>query len=92
LISTGVVTAAPLLFFGAATQRIPLTTIGILQYLAPTLQLLLGVLVYNEPFSTTQLIGFSAIWTALVIYTVDSFVAVRHYRAISPQRKINEQG
>ncbi|MDW8405965.1 EamA family transporter RarD, partial [Chloroflexus sp.] len=51
LISTGVVTAAPLLFFGAATQRIPLTTIGILQYLAPTLQLLLGVLVYGEPFS-----------------------------------------
>ncbi len=84
LISTGVVTAAPLLFFGAATQRIPLTTIGILQYLAPTLQLLLGVLVYNEPFSTVQLIGFSAIWTALVIYTGDSILAARRYRPITP--------
>ena len=84
LISTGVVTAAPLLFFGAATRRIPLTMIGILQYLAPTLQLLLGVLVYGEPFSTAQLIGFSAIWTALVIYTGDSILAARRYQPITP--------
>ncbi|ABY33455.1 MAG TPA: EamA family transporter RarD [Chloroflexus aurantiacus] len=88
LISTGVVTAAPLLFFGAATRRIPLTTIGILQYLAPTLQLVLGVLVYGEPFSTAQLIGFGAIWTALAIYTLDSFIAVRHYRAKLSQEAI----
>lgn len=85
LLSTGVVTAAPLLFFGAATQRIPLTTIGILQYLAPTLQLLLGVLVYGEPFSTAQLIGFGAIWTALAIYTTDSLLAARRYRAMLAQ-------
>ncbi|WP_298407520.1 EamA family transporter RarD [uncultured Chloroflexus sp.] len=85
LLSTGVVTAAPLLFFGAATQRIPLTTIGILQYLAPTLQLLLGVLVYGEPFSTAQLIGFGAIWTALAIYTTDSLLATRRYRATLAQ-------
>ncbi len=85
LLSTGVVTAAPLLFFGAATQRIPLTTIGILQYLAPTLQLLLGVLVYGEPFSTAQLIGFGAIWTALAIYTTDSLLAARRYRATLTQ-------
>lgn len=85
LLSTGVVTAAPLLFFGAATQRIPLTTIGILQYLAPTLQLLLGVLVYGEPFSTAQLIGFGAIWTALAIYTADSLLAARRYRATLTQ-------
>lgn len=85
LLSTGVVTAAPLLFFGAATQRIPLTTIGILQYLAPTLQLLLGVVVYGEPFSTAQLIGFGAIWTALAIYTADSLLAARRYRATLTQ-------
>lgn len=85
LLSTGVVTAAPLLFFGAATQRIPLTTIGILQYLAPTLQLLLGVVVYGEPFSTAQLIGFGAIWTALAIYTTDSLLAARRYRATLTQ-------
>ncbi|MFN3374528.1 MAG: EamA family transporter RarD, partial [Chloroflexus sp.] len=85
LLSTGVVTAAPLLFFGAATQRIPLTTIGILQYLAPTLQLLLGVLVYSEPFSTAQLIGFGAIWTALAMYTTDSLLVARRYRATLAQ-------
>ncbi|OAN41426.1 transporter [Chloroflexus islandicus] len=85
LLSTGVITAAPLLFFGAATQRIPLTTIGILQYLAPTLQLLLGVVVYGEPFSTAQLIGFGAIWTALAIYTADSLLAARRYRATLTQ-------
>ncbi len=84
LISTGVVTAAPLLFFGAATKRIPLTTIGILQYLAPTLQLLLGVLVYGEPFSSTQLIGFGVIWVALVVYTIDSLLVLRRYRPTSP--------
>lgn len=88
LISTGVVTAAPLLFFGAATRRIPLTTIGILQYLAPTLQLVLGVLVYGEPFSSAQLIGFGAIWMALAIYTLDSFIAVRRYRARLSQEAI----
>ncbi|GIV88961.1 MAG: membrane protein [Chloroflexus sp.] len=84
LLSTGVVTAAPLLFFGVATQRIPLTTIGILQYLAPTLQLLLGVLVYGEPFSLTQLIGFGAIWVALAVYTIDSLLVLRRYRPTSP--------
>ncbi|WP_298820995.1 EamA family transporter RarD [Chloroflexus sp.] len=86
LISTGVVTAAPLLFFGSATRRIPLTTIGILQYLAPTLQLLLGVLVYGEPFSTAQLLGFSAIWIALAVYTADSLLAARRYQALTPQQ------
>ncbi len=86
LLSTGVVTAAPLLFFGSATRRIPLTTIGILQYLAPTLQLLLGVLVYGEPFSTAQLLGFSAIWLALAVYTTDSLVMARRYQALTPQQ------
>ncbi|MEF3273866.1 MAG: EamA family transporter RarD [Chloroflexus sp.] len=86
LISTGVITAAPLLFFGSATRRIPLTTIGILQYLAPTLQLLLGVLVYDEPFSTAQLLGFSAIWVALAVYTTDSLLTARRYQAFAPQQ------
>jgi chloramphenicol-sensitive protein RarD len=71
LIGAGVVTAVPLLFFAAAAQRIPLSTIGILQYIAPTIQFLIGIFVYHEAFDRTRLIGFSLIWLALGIYTVD---------------------
>jgi chloramphenicol-sensitive protein RarD len=67
---TGVITAVPLLLFAGAAHRIPLTMIGILQYISPTLQFLLGVLVYGEPFTQDRLIGFGMIWLALVIYTV----------------------
>ncbi len=77
LLSTGVVTAIPLLLFAGAAQRIPLTTIGLLQYIAPTLQFLLGIFLYHEAFSTSRLLGFSIIWLALLIYTTDN---ARHYR------------
>ncbi len=78
---TGAVTAIPLLLFAAATRRIPLTTIGILQYIAPTLQFLIGVLVYGEPFGADRVVGFSIIWTALLIYTAEGMM-VRRKRAI----------
>ena len=77
LILTGVATGLPLLLFAAAARLIPLTTIGILQYLAPTIQFLLGVFLYGEAFTPTRLIGFSLIWLALLIYTVESVVAHR---------------
>jgi len=77
LVGTGLVTALPLLLFGMAAQRIPLTAIGILQYLAPTMQFLIGVLIYNEPFTLERLIGFSIIWLALVIYTLEGLLARR---------------
>ena len=72
LVMTGLVTAVPLLLFAAGARRINLSTIGLLQYIAPTIQFLLGVFLYDEPFSRQQLIGFSLIWLALLIYSVDS--------------------
>ena len=77
LIAAGPVTAIPLLLFAAATQRIPLTLVGILQYIAPTLQFLLGVLVYHEPFAHTQLVGYGLVWTALIIFAIEGLHAHR---------------
>ncbi len=77
LAMTGVATAIPLLFFAAAAQRIPLSVIGVLQYLAPTLQFLIGVVIYGEAFTRTRLIGFGIIWLALFIYTVEGVVMRR---------------
>ena len=71
LISTGAITVIPLLLFGAAAKRIPLSMIGLLQYIAPTLQFLVGVAVYGESLSTDRLIGFLFVWSALAIYTYD---------------------
>jgi chloramphenicol-sensitive protein RarD len=77
MIGGGLVTTVPLLLFAAAVRSVPLSVIGILQYIGPTLQFLLGVFVYHEPFSRTQLIGFSIVWAALAIYAGDSLRARR---------------
>ena len=77
LVGAGPVTAIPLLMFTAATHRIPLSHVGILQYIAPTLQFLLGVLAYHEPFPPTRLIGFGIVWIALILFAADSLVAYR---------------
>jgi chloramphenicol-sensitive protein RarD len=74
---TGVVTAIPLICFGAAATRVSLTTIGLLQYLAPTIQFALGVLLFKEPMPTMRWVGFGLVWVALVIFTVE---AVNHRR------------
>ncbi len=76
LLLTGAVTAAPLLLFASAARRIPLATVGLLQYLAPTLQLIIGVWVYGEDFDGGQLVGFGLIWIALVVFSTD--VVRRH--------------
>ncbi len=68
LIGAGVVTAIPLLLFAKAAQRIPLTTIGLMQYIAPTGQFLIGVLLYKEDFTRSQAIGFSIVWLALFLF------------------------
>jgi chloramphenicol-sensitive protein RarD len=78
LASAGVVTAIPLLLFGAAATRVPLTTLGVLQYIAPTLQLLVGLAVRHEPFGTTRLVGFVLVWVALVVFTTDLVRSRRH--------------
>ncbi len=71
LVGAGVATGVPLLAFGAAARRITMTNLGLLQYIAPTMQFLLGVYVYNEPFSRQQLIGFGLIWLALLVYAIE---------------------
>jgi chloramphenicol-sensitive protein RarD len=67
LVATGVVTVVPLLFFASAATRLPLTTLGLLQYLAPTLQFLLGVLYFGEQMSTGRWVGFGLVWVALML-------------------------
>lgn len=69
----GPVTAIPLLFFAAAAQRLPLVTIGLLQYLTPSMQMTWGLVVGNEPMSATRWAGFGLIWLALAVFTVDAF-------------------
>ncbi len=71
LICGGIVTSLPLLLFAAATKKISMTVLGSIQYVAPTIQFLLGVLVYGETFSSEQLYGFTFIWIALIIFTID---------------------
>lgn len=77
MIGAGVVTTIPLLLFASAAKQIPLSMIGILQYLAPTIQFLIGVLVYKEPFDQSRLIGFSIVWLALIIFWVENYLANR---------------
>ncbi|EKN65104.1 transporter DMT superfamily protein [Neobacillus bataviensis LMG 21833] len=70
LMGAGVATAVPLLYFAKGAQKIPLSLLGLLQYIAPTITLILGVFVYQEHFSKTQLIAFLFIWTALTLYSL----------------------
>ncbi len=77
VLSAGVITAIPLLLFAFGAQRIRLSTLGLLQYLAPTVQFALGVWVYHEPFSRERLIGFLFIWAGLALYTADNLWAQR---------------
>jgi len=72
LVAGGVVTVVPLLLFATAVRRVPLSVVGILQYIAPTIQFLLGVFAFREPFTRTQLSGFGFVWLGLVVFTFDS--------------------
>ena len=81
LMLAGPITAVPLLLFAAGARRIPFTTLGLLQYIAPSLQLLLGVFVYHEPFSTTTLVGYAAIWLALAVFSIDGLRQAWMHRA-----------
>lgn len=72
IMSTGIVTAVPLLCFGAAAIRVPMTTIGLLQYLAPILQFLLGILALHEHMTPMRWVGFALVWLALAVFTADA--------------------
>jgi chloramphenicol-sensitive protein RarD len=82
LVGAGLITIAPLLLFAAAVQRVPLSIIGILQYIAPTIQFLLGVLLYREPFTRAQLAGFAFVWAALAVFTAEGLLSRRASRAV----------
>lgn len=77
VLSAGVITAIPLLLFAYGAKRIRLSTLGLLQYLAPSVQLILGIWVYHEPFSRARVLSFSFIWAALALYTTDNLLAQR---------------
>ncbi len=83
MIGAGVITAIPLLAFASAARRLTLTSLGLMQYIAPTIQFSLGVFLYHEPFSSAQLVGFILIWLALAAYTAES---VLHNRQMANHR------
>ena len=77
LASSGIATAVPLLLFAAAARRIPLSTLGLLQYITPLMQLAVGVFVNGEPMPPARLVGFAVVWVALAVFTADSLRAAR---------------
>lgn len=83
LASAGVVTAGPLLLFAAAARRVPLVTIGLLQFITPVLQLLCGVLILGETMTTSRWIGFGIVWVALAVLTIDSIHSIRTRRRLA---------
>ncbi len=77
MIGAGFVTTIPLLMFASAARSIPLWVVGLLQYIAPTIQFLIGIFIYKEPFSYNQLIGFGIVWAALIVFLVENYLANR---------------
>jgi chloramphenicol-sensitive protein RarD len=73
LLGLGPATTLPLLLFALAARKLSMTTLGLVQYLSPTIQFLLGIWLFHEPFSATRLVGFGMIWTALALYTFDGW-------------------
>ena len=82
VLSAGIITAIPLLLFAYGARRIRLSTLGLLQYLAPSVQLVLGVWVFHESFSRSRMLSFGFIWAALVCYTIDNLLAQRRARSV----------
>ena len=87
MIGAGLVTTVPLLMFASAAKQIPLSMVGVLQYLAPTIQFLLGIFIYKEEFDHVRLIGFSLVWLALLIFWAENYWASR-----TPVQPIPEMG
>ncbi|OQR80440.1 hypothetical protein THRCLA_23486 [Thraustotheca clavata] len=91
LIGGGLVTMLPLLLFSAAAQLIELSLLGIIQYIQPTMQFLIGVLVYDEPLSMLKLLGFILVWIGLAIYTIDGLYCHRQNKGNSPESSTIEE-
>jgi len=88
MVGAGLVTTVPLLMFASAARRIPLSFIGVLQYIAPTMQFLIGVFIYKEPFDKSRLVGFSLVWIALVIFWVENLL--HHRMPVEPLAELGE--
>jgi len=88
LIGSGLVTTIPLLMFASAAKQIPLIIVGLLQYIAPTLQFFIGVYLYKEPFDLAHFIGFAIVWVALIIFVGESYFANR--ASIEPIPELGE--
>ena len=91
LVFGGALTALPLIGFAYGARRIPYSLVGILQYIAPTLQLLAGVLILGEAFSATQAVGFACIWLALAIYAADGWRRARRQPVRAAQEHCAEE-
>jgi chloramphenicol-sensitive protein RarD len=89
LLAAGVMTALPLLWFASAARRLQLATVGLFQYIAPSLALACAVLLYGEPFTRAYAVAFGCIWTALALY---SFESLRAFRALPPPVVASEEG
>ena len=77
----GILTAIPLILFAAGAQRIPLYTIGFIQYVSPTITLLLGIFLYKEPFSSVQFAAFALVWFAIILFLSSIYLDSRKRRA-----------
>ena len=77
MILSGPVSTLPLLLFAAGVRRIPLSLVGMLQYINPTMQITIGVLLYKEPFTRAQFVGFGLVWSALAIFAIEGYVTRR---------------
>jgi chloramphenicol-sensitive protein RarD len=86
LLAAGVVTAVPLLLFASAARRVPLSVIGLLQFLTPVMQFLVGVFLLHEPMPPERWIGFGLVWVALVMFTVDMLLSAHRSRTMRPVR------
>ncbi len=81
LVAAGPITAVPLLLFASGARQIPLSILGLLQYLAPTIQFLLGVWLFKEAFTADRLVGFALIWAALILFAGEGLIRSRQNRA-----------
>ncbi|MGH8890236.1 MAG: EamA family transporter RarD [Acidothermaceae bacterium] len=90
LVAAGAVTAIPLLCFAAAARRMPLTVLGLLQYITPVLQFTVGVYVRHEPLPTSELIGFALVWVALAVLGISEIVQWRHRKTQSDDDSVLE--
>lgn len=89
LVGAGAITAIPLLFFASGARRVPLSMVGFLQYLAPTLMLIFGVFLFNEPFTQVHVVSFSLIWTALLIYSFSKTRMVKSFKVPGTTRNMS---